>query len=413
MNALILGALLAAAAPPPEPVEGPPIVITAQSPADAEAALRACLARHCPPNEDIDASLALAETLLDDGKYHPARKVLLKSLSRNKDKAKAFPVPVSDLYRANGRVAAHLGLARAYIVSTLNIYQSLKAGLPEKDARLLGARMEIAEMLGSTRGHWAARAAYERIADAARREGRPDIAAMAELRSIMRHSPPEEREAKIKAIAASPDPELRAAVLEARLALVNIAAAEGRPDEAKLLLSALSGVKLNRPVLIYAPPYTMVEQELDSSTDTARDARFDDRPVATARSDDARNNSPFGVNAVHMTNLGAFSTVKRLAPNFEDMWIDVGFWVTREGKVDDLKVLKKKGNDFWAAPLLASIRGRLYTAGNGIAIDSYRVERYTYTSHFEPGTGSHLQGRSTRARIEYLDLSGDGLVASQ
>ncbi|HEX8062209.1 MAG TPA: hypothetical protein VF535_03245 [Allosphingosinicella sp.] len=412
MNALVLGALFLAAAPT-EPVDSPPIVITGQSPADAEAVLRACLARHCSPTEDIDASLALAETLLDDGRYHPARKVLLRSLSRNKGKAKTYPVPVSDLYRANGRVAAHLGLGTSYIVSTLNIYQALKKGLPEKDARLLGARMEIAEMLGSTRGHWAARAAYERVAASARRQGRPDIAAMAELRSIMRHLPPEERGSRIRAIAASPDPALRAAVLEARVALINIAMAEKRPDEAELLMRELSGMKPNRPVLIYAPPYALAEQELDSPVDIVNDARFDARPSETARPTQGRGSAPPSVNAIHITNIGAFSSVKRLAPNFEDMWIDVGFWVTPEGKVDDLKILKKKGSDFWAAPLLTSIRGRRYTPGNGKAIDSYRVERYTYTSRLAAQTGTHLPGRSPQGRVEYMDLSGDGLVRSQ
>jgi hypothetical protein len=418
MSTLILTALLAAAAPPEParsgPVESPPIVITGQKPADTEAALKACIARHCPPDQDIDATLGHAEALLEDGRYHQARTALLRSLGRNKGQARHYPVPVSDLYRANGRVAAHLGLGGAYVFSTIKVFLSLKAGLPRKDARLLGARMELAEMLGATRGHPAARAAYEHIAATARSQGRPDIAAMAELRSTMRHYPPEAREKRIRAIADSQDPQLRAAVLEARLALVNIATAEGRTDEAALLMRELSGFKINRPVLIYSPPYALVEQELNTPVDLADDAGFDDRPSATARPDDPRANTPLGVNAVHLTNIGAYSSMKRLAPNFDDMWIDVGFWVTPEGKVGDLKVLKKKGDDFWAAPLLASIRLRRYTPGNGVAIDSYRVERYTYTSRYEAQSGTHLQGRSTKARIEYIDLSGqEGLVASQ
>src|SRR5687768_3612774 len=115
-------------APPPDQTKT--IVVIGQRIDDAAADLKACLARRCKPNEDIDATLRLAETQLLAGKYRDARTTLLASLGRNDDWAKAYPVPVSDLYRANGKVAAHLGFDQDYYRSTFGIYRTLKQGLP-------------------------------------------------------------------------------------------------------------------------------------------------------------------------------------------------------------------------------------------------------------------------------------------
>jgi hypothetical protein len=53
--------------------------------------LAACLARHCPVNEDVDATLALAEVLFLDGEYVDARRAVQASLRRNHNAAAAFP----------------------------------------------------------------------------------------------------------------------------------------------------------------------------------------------------------------------------------------------------------------------------------------------------------------------------------
>jgi hypothetical protein len=387
--------LAAANGPAPRSEPTPQIVVTGQRLEDTEAALRACLARHCPPDQDINASLAHAENQLTAGRYHEARKTLLSALGRNRGQAKTYPVAVSDLYRASGQVAAHLGLDQSYLASTLSIYDALKAGLPKDDYRLYQARMEIAGMLGRLRGHEAARRAYADLARDARKQGRPDIAAMAELRSILNHYPPEMRAKMIRAIADSRDPAMRAAVLEARLALINVARAAGDMEQVAVLTRDLAGLNPARPVLIYSPPYELVIRDLPTDTNVLG--------VSVSNT--------MGSPETRLSTSASFSDMKRLSGNFDDKWIDVGFWVTPEGKVDDLKVLRKKGDIFWADPLLESIRNRLYTPGNGNAADSYRVERYTYTAGYDERTGSHLQQRTPKARIEYLDLTGDGLAA--
>src|SRR5687768_3471592 len=223
----MLLAILAAAATP----AAQPITVIGQRLPDLEARLSACIARNCPTDEDIDASLAVAEAQIVEGDYRAARRTLLSSLGRNKAEANAYPIPVSDLYRANGRVAAHLGYDDDYYSSTWGIYRTLKEGLPDEKYRHYSAMMEVAEMMGRTRKHERARLYYERIAESARREGRDDIATLAELRRVLRHFPPYLRESAVRNILAKSDPKFRAPVLEGKLALARMAYEQS--DEAK------------------------------------------------------------------------------------------------------------------------------------------------------------------------------------
>ncbi len=390
-----------------EPV--PEIVVVGQRIEDAEAALNACLARNCPANEDIDATLALAEVQILAGKYRNARTTLLGSLGRNKDVAKRYPVPLSELYRANGRVAAHLGIDRDYYRSTWGIYRSLKEGLPNADERHFTARMEIAEMMYRTRGHTRARLYYDAVARDARAVGRPDIAAIAELRSVLNHLPPYMREERVQEIANAKDPKVRAAALQAKLALARMAYERNDAAKAAAMLRDLATYNLKRPVLVYSPPYAMVVR--DRSGDADLGVASDSAPGSGGLGNPDGPNG--GITATSSLPLAQFSSTNRMSRNFEDMWIDVGFRITPDGAVSDLKLLRSRGDVYWAEPLLGSIRGRRYTPGVANSPASYRVERYTYTAGYEGKSDSRLAGRSPAARVEYLDLSTGGLSASQ
>src|SRR5436305_9345304 len=111
LAALLLASAPDAAAAPPQ-AEDPAqqaIVVTGTPIRDTERALRECLARKCPPNEDINAALAHAENLFVAGRYQDARSVTRAAIGRNHRFRKTYPVDVSDLYRANSRISAHLG----------------------------------------------------------------------------------------------------------------------------------------------------------------------------------------------------------------------------------------------------------------------------------------------------------------
>jgi tetratricopeptide (TPR) repeat protein len=377
--AAFLSALLAApeAEPPPRPaIQAPPIVVTGKRIEDSEKRLSACLERRCPPDEDIAATLAHAETLFVAGDYARARRTLRRSLGRNRRHAARFPEPVSDLYRASALAANHLGFEEEHARSTWGILSALKEGIPRQDARHFGARMEIAAMTARLRGFAAAEDVYESLARDAGRGGRPDIAAIARLRAAglyWQRRPTASARRRLQDIASSTAPETRVAARMAKLYLARIARQSGRTAEAEALIREVAGPGFAQPVLVHSPPYELTVQELEVDVDK----------------------SP---------NEAQGNPARRYGGYFDKTWIDVGFWVQPTGKVSDLEILRKSGDSTWAAPLLKSIAGRLYAAAPDPA---YRIERYTYTSGYEIQTGSHIRQRSPRARVEYFDLTPD------
>ena len=399
MIAAILSILFSSASTAATP-SSQSIIVTGRVIQDKKAALTACLARNCPPNEDIDASLALAETQLLAGKYHDAREALLAALGRNKKEAMNYPIPVSDLYRANGRVAAHLGIDDDYFRSTWGIYNTLKKGVPNAKDLQYSAMMEVAEMVATTRGHDRAREYYRSIAYHARQDGRPDIAALAELRMILRHFPAYARPEAIREIAGSTDPKTCAAQLEARLALARIAFEHNDLRAADAQISEISKLGLKRPVLVYSPPW---EAGGGPTNPDSAPTLLDRRDVLPTNSGEPGSH---GRGAVAMLPNGphAFGSY-RMPLNVKDMWIDVGFRITEQGTVADLQTLRSRGEIGWAKPLLTSIAGRRYTPAKAGSPDSVRTERYTYTSGLENETGTRSSQHSPNARVEYFDLS--------
>jgi hypothetical protein len=423
MLPLLVALFASTAATEPQP-HSKTIVVVGERIDDAAANLKACLARNCKPDEDIDATLALAETQLLDGKYREARTTLLASLRRNKEFGDVYPIPVSDLYRANGKVAASLGFDQDYYRSTFGIYSTLKHGLPSKDARKYMAMIEVAEMMYRTRGHTRARLYYDRIADQAKRDGRDDIAAIARLRSAIRHLPPgsEMQMAEIKRVAGLQGDKMRAPILEAKLALARIAYQKNDEAGAKAIVDDLTRLNIKRPILIYQPSYAMVARELDSGSEFA--FPFQPAPAIGGAPNESggpgggpsapSGGDPGGVQngsraAVTSTlQLMQWSTTKRLPGNFDDMWADITFRITPEGKVSDLKIVRSKGNLYWTKPLLLSMAGRRYTPGSPHDPSSVRTERYTYTSGYEVQTGARTAVHSPKARVEMIDLSDIG-----
>jgi hypothetical protein len=368
-------------APAPPAAEPGTIVVTGRRVPDYRAALAACLARNCPPNEDIDATMALAEALFMTGQYRDARTTIRASLGRNHDEARNYPEPVSDLYRANARVARHLGFDTDAQISTSNILRALRTGLPVEDYRHFSARLEIAQSLVAFRQYRTARRALAELAERARAAGRADVAAIAGLRSLWVEYiefPNGSAIRDLTALTRLTGPDQRISAIGARMLLVRIYGERGETARVDALLAELRQTNPQRRQLLFAPLYQLAVNE-------DGDATLGGLP-AEGRSMD--------------------STLARRAGNFDDMWIDVAFWVQPDGRVNDLQIVRKRGNPDWADPLLRSIRGRRYAAIPGNE-PTYRLERYTYTSGYELRTGSHIVQRSPRARVEYFDLTAN------
>lgn len=158
----------------------------------------------------------------------------------------------------------------------------------------------------------------------------------------------------------------------ARMLLVRIHHERGETERANALIAELGRLG-GRRRLLHNPPFQLAVQEVVIP--------------------------PFSSGQAMLRTVS-----NRMADNVEDQWIEVGFWVQPGGGVDDLQIVRRSaGRGGWEAPLLDSIRGRIYSTGNEA---TYRLERYTYTSGYETRTGSRIAQRSPLARIEYFDLTG-------
>jgi len=379
-RALILALLTSLSVPAfaqTEPGEGQNVVVTGTRIQDFRDRLAACLARNCPTNEDVDATLALAEALFLNGDYAEGRSAVRASVGRNRDQARGYPEPVSDLYRATTRFARHIGLDREARTSSFEILNALQAGVPREDHRHFTARLEIAEVQMMSGNFLGARRELERLTRSARAAGREDVAIIAELRDrwyALIANPQSDAMSELIQWSRRTEPRERMRATGARIVLARIARSVGDSERADALLAEIgrSG-EGSRRRLIHAPSYTLAQQAVRQGEDNDR-----------------------------LVTSYAYTLSRTLADHMDDSWIDVGFWIIPEGRVSGVEILRQGADTSWARPLLDAIGGRIYSAGSEA---SYRLERYTLTAGFETTTGSRLLHRSPAARVEYLDLT--------
>jgi hypothetical protein len=357
----------------------PDIVVTGPRIQDYRDRLAACLARHCPVNEDVDATLALAEAHFLNGDYADARTIVRASIARNRRQAAAFPEPVSDLFRASTRLSRHIGLDREARTSSFEILNALQAGLPTEDHRHFTARFEIAEMQMMSGNFPGAQRELERLAHSARAQGREDVATIAELRDrwyALIANPQSEALGDLITWSRGTEPRERVRATGARIILARHYRSQGdiaRSDRLFAEIGRANGGTGRR--LLNAPSYELSQQAIRQGED----------------------NGPL------IASYG--STMSRtLADRMDDAWIDVGFWITPDGRVSGVEILRQGAETSWSRPVLNAIGRRLYTAGPEA---TYRMERYTMTSGFDSRTGTRLQRRGANARIEYFDLTAD------
>src|SRR5688500_15279827 len=251
-----------------EPTEA--IVVTGIRIQDYRDRLAACLARNCPPNEDIDASLALAEALLLNGDYGDSRAAVQASLRRNRDEAGQYPEPVSDLYRAHSRLSRHMGFDRVALRSTHGILDALQEGLPQEDYRHFTARFELAEVKMAMGRYRAARQELERLAALARRAGREDVAVMAELRTLWfdyLNLPQSETRSRLIEMSRWTDPGRRLHSVGAKVLLARIYRSENNEAAADALLAEIGRGTSAQRRLLHAPSYTLMRREMEPVLD--------------------------------------------------------------------------------------------------------------------------------------------------
>lgn len=370
--------------PSDSPGSGSDVVVTGRRLSDTGAALTACLARHCPPDQDAQASMAHAENLFVAGRYGEARDTLRASLSRNRRFAKTYPVPVADLWRSEAHVSIHLGEADDYRSGELRSLDALRAGLPADDPRIVGQEIEVADSLAHLGKADAAISVYRGVARRARAMNLPVIEgygllriatlytalATAENGSLFRS----EAMRAIRAISATTDPKLAPFREVASFLAAWIDAQEGDSRAADQLIASYRNKATTRPILMFAPP---IEQN-------ANERAFAGGEVAHGQAGEPG----------------------------EGNWVDISFWIRPDGTVGDAGVLRAGPHldRSWLKPVLTALSHRRYAP---LALDKLdpgllRVERYTRTNYAIPGgrsTGTRLRTREGFPRIEMLDLT--------
>jgi hypothetical protein len=391
------------AGPAPQAQQGAPqtIVVTGERVADFRNRLAACLARHCPPNEDIDATTALAEVLFVDGEYREARTVLLASIGRNRHHAAQYPEPVSDLYRANALVARHLGFDLDAQRSTWEILHALQRGIPVEDGRHFTARLEVVESLIAFGEYYQARQQLRELQERARAAGRDDVVATAELREIwLQYLQGPDNNAIVRQLtdlAASTEPRRS---YGAKMLLIRIYNARGQRREADRLIAQLGGSGTHRR-LLFAPDYVLAQQDngaANSANGRTMQSTANARPP---RPDERASQLMAANNADRMTDL------------FDDQMIDVGFRIKPDGTVADVQIVNRRGSPGWDTPLVQSIAGRRYAIAED-GSETYRLERYTYTSErrITGLTATRISNRSPRGRVEFRELNETHIPAT-
>jgi hypothetical protein len=375
---LLLQATAPAAAPPRD------IVVTANRLEDTARALRECLARGCSPEDDARLTLAHAENQFVAGGYADARTTVQGSLNRIGRLAKQHPVAIGDLWRASARVNQHLGEAQLARVSAVESLQALKAGLPDDDGRVLVQRIEVADVDAKLRRADSALLQYDAVANDARRANLPTVEGFARLRRVVLLASMSQydggylRDMRAGVRWFEGKPELAAYHRAAQLLTFQAEMKRAQPGEIDALI-ARYGRATEKPQLLFTPAATMQD-------------------------------------SMRATNGG--SATNRLAmDNVDDQWVDVSFWITPDGKVQDVDVLRqspKLAGD-WVRPITERIAGRRYAplALAGGEPGLLRVERYTLTAHWlYDVTGTRIRQREAIPRIEMVDLTNEPAAAA-
>ena len=368
---LFLLAQVAAPALPPPPPSSP-----AATPSDevivigrrAEKELAACLARRCPPAEDVEASLQASVEQFADARYTDALRTLQRAVGRNKRHAAQLPGPVSSLYATMATVAEHEGLDRIWRNAARHNVEVLRAHVGTTNAATLTQELQLADDLLALDMPGAAAGIYKKVAQRGRDTGQPAMAANATFR---------------QAWVALMRGQFRAA---GRLADESVAVA-GPAQPAMNELRAILRMRI------------AVQKGDGGAVDAlaARQRQSARRSPALLYAPDLKDINPS--RAFQGSNGGDGSGVQ---------WADIGYWIRPDGRTADVELLRSNGLGAWKPSILTFVGARRYIPLDLQATDPglYRIDRFTIRSPFQIIVGSHLPVRAGPATVHVVDLTG-------
>ncbi len=355
--------LLAQVAAPANPSTNDVIVVGHR----AEKELAACLARNCPPSQEVEASLQASVEQFADGRYGDARQTLQRAIGRNKRYAAELPGPVSSLYATLATVAEHEGDTQLWRTASRNNLLTLREQLGANNVATMREELQFADDMVS-QGTWRfGDDTYARIQRRAAASGHNDIAAAAAFRRAwlalaLTRTHDAERFADEAVTLAGPGDATMAQLRE--IVRTRIAIRKGDDGAVDALAARIRQAADGRPTLLYAPPL------------------------------DDINPPPSLVNSGFQRDRGI-------------RFADIGYWIRPDGTVTDAELLRTNGLGQWSPVILEHVRARRYvplrlTEGQpGL----YRIDRFTVRGTRDTPTGTRLAQRMGRLSVHVIDLT--------
>lgn len=333
----------------------------------AEQDLAACLARHCPPAEEIEMSLQASVEQFAGGRYDGARHTLQSAIRRNRQYAGELPGPVSSLHATLATVAEHTGDTSLWRWSAWNNVKVLRQYLGEAKSATLVQELAFGDTMVGLEMPGEAAATYRTVQRKATESGHPSLAAGAAFRRawlalfLERNSEAEHLADEAVAIAG---PTNQSMVLLRDILRSRIAMRHGDEGAVDALAERLRQSATETPTLIFAPP-------------------------------------------IENINRPGFEIERNPAQNPDIGFADVGYWIRPDGRTSGVEVLRDAGLGQWRPGILRQIRERRYVpfeAEPG-SPGNYRIDRFTVRADFGIGTGSRIKQRIGKLTIHVIDLT--------
>ncbi|MEM1131523.1 MAG: energy transducer TonB [Pseudomonadota bacterium] len=358
---------------------------------EAKRKLEQCLDRNCPPNEDIAASIELADFQFFAGEYREAREVLFNSKGRNARHAEEWPQELSTLYNAQATLALHLGYStehRNAARKAKNVLQNHQANDLEQ---LLASEIRLADSWTGTGDSWrSARAKYRKVIKQANNAGLDEIASIAQMRVLALD------------LARAEQGKDRALLKRVKHELVNFYQNESKPDEHRAVAGALAS-KATQIQIDYS--FADNQNEHDSIVAYFPPTLTSEGQPLLLTYEPVKMNDIFGFLDIARANREQFifasaTSAVRNSFSFEGVWADIGYTINADGSVSNAEIVQSEGLDRWHANALESVLTKKYAPlpplEDGTARQGYIVERFTFTAPYLEDAGA-LRG----TRIPY------------
>lgn len=348
---------------PPPAVPAEEIVVVGHRATDA---LAACLARQCPPAEDVEASLQASVEQFTAGRYDDARQTLQRAIRRNRAHAATLPGPVSSLYATLATVAEHEGDSNLWTSAARTNVELLRRHVGLSVPGTLLEEISFTDALIATGSLSNASDNLVRVERLALAAGHPDIAAGAAYRRAW-------------LAFARRDDRSAAKLADHAVAIAGPGKAEvaGLSDILKSRIAARKGDKGAIDALAARTP----------PKDTQRPTLLFSRPVE---------------------DINPRTSIMSGSWNDSDIrFADVGYWIRPDGRTDGAEILQTSGLGQWEGAVLKQVATRRYAGLKLPAGDPgiYRVDRFTIRATMGVPTGSRIKQRMGRLTTHIVDLT--------